>query len=286
MAGPRCSVVVHGVSTSFYRVLFLLALAGITRAAEPPASLANLVYYETGRSTARTTYWIAFALEANGTARGLFFLSTGAGQPFPVFTSGTQTGTWRQLNATSGQVDLEIATPGGGGPVNDRRTLTFASANAGSASTENTINYFGRTFQLAPISAQPPLLNCSNRSFVPAGGKAFAGFVVSGTQPRAVLIRAIGPGLAPFGVSGALPDPQLTLNAGTQVFAQNDNWDPSTGSTSIVASSAFVGAFPLAAGSRDSALIAVLAPGNYVAEVSGKNATDSGEALVEIYMLP
>lgn len=270
----------------FRRFLFLLALVGVTRAAEPPATLANLVYYETGRSTARATYWLGFALEADGTARGLFFLSTGAGQPTPVITSSIQTGTWRQLNAASDKVDLEITIPGGGNPASGRRTLTFATASSGEAVGDSPLAYFGQTFQLAPISAQPPLLNCSNRSFVPAGGRAFAGFVVAGARPRAVLIRAIGPGLVPFGVPGVLGDPQLSLSLGTQVIALNDNWDTPAGATSLSATSAFVGAFPLASGSRDAALIVVLAPGNYVAEVSGKTSTESGETLVEVYMLP
>lgn len=76
------------------------------------------------------------------------------------------------------------------------------------------------------------------------------------------------------------------LFVGTQLAAQNDDWDTPVGITSITATAAFVGAFPLAEGSRDAALVAVLAPGNYVAEVSGITATDSGDALIEIYMLP
>lgn len=83
---------------------------------------------------------------------------------------------------------------------------------------------------------------------------------------------------APFNVAGVLTDPQLQLfnSAGVLVLA-NDNW-----STDDAATRASVGAFSLANGSRDAALVATLSPGAYTAQVNGAN-NGTGVAILEIY---
>ena len=108
-----------------------------------------------------------------------------------------------------------------------------------------------------------------------------AGFAVSGSQPKRVLIRAIGPTLAAFGVTGALADTRLELFSGSTSIGSNDNWG---GAANIVAASAEVGAFALAATSLDSVIIATLPPGLYTAQVSGVGG-GTGLALVELYDL-
>lgn len=141
------------------------------------------------------------------------------------------------------------------------------------------------------------LVNISTRGFVDTGdGNLIAGFVVTGNAPKRVLVRAIGPGLTAFGVSGALADPVLRLfTAGNaSPIAQNDNWETSqpinanqTAATAaeITAASQATGAFALANGSRDAAIVITLMPGNYSAVVSGANNT-TGAGLVEVYELP
>ena len=119
-----------------------------------------------------------------------------------------------------------------------------------------------------------------------------AGFVVRGTTPRRLLIRAVGPTLSGFGVTGVLADPKLEVfRQGTEApLATNDNWSapisPST-STAAQLTAAFssVGAFALTANSRDAALIITLPAGTYTAQVSGVNNT-TGVAIVEVYDLP
>jgi hypothetical protein len=96
-----------------------------------------------------------------------------------------------------------------------------------------------------------------------------------------VLIRAIGPGLAPFGVSGLLADPRLELFGGATKIDENDNW--SGGALAEAALS--VGAFAISPGSRDAALLVTLPPGSYSAQISGVGNT-TGVALVEIYEVP
>jgi hypothetical protein len=124
------------------------------------------------------------------------------------------------------------------------------------------------------------LVNLASRARVgPAGNRTLiAGFVLGGGQAKRVLLRAVGPALAGFGVSGALPNPRLEVYdaAGLRIL-QNDDWD----GAETAATAAQLGAFALPAGSRDAALLATLAPGAYTMQVLG--GADTGVALVEIY---
>ena len=136
----------------------------------------------------------------------------------------------------------------------------------------------------ASLTAQETrLANVSALTRVGTGDDVLtAGFVIGGTTPKQVVIRAVGPtiGAAPFNVAGTLVDPQLTVfgpNSSTRVAAANDNW-----SAADAATFTSVGAFALANGSRDAAVVATLAPGAYTAQVNGANNT-SGNAIVEVY---
>lgn len=126
------------------------------------------------------------------------------------------------------------------------------------------------------------LINFSARNRVGTdAGILIAGFVVQGNRPKPLLIRAVGPTLAEFGVHGALSDPRLELH-GASLLQSNDDWG---GTASLANAFAAAGAFALAADSRDAALVATLPPGSYTALVSGIRET-TGVALVEIYELP
>ncbi len=130
------------------------------------------------------------------------------------------------------------------------------------------------------------IINIATRATAGSGDTALiAGFYVSGTVPKRLLIRGVGPGLTQFGVGGVLARPQLTVNSGTTVLAQNAGWTTSADAAAITANSAQVGAFAFAAGSADAALIINLAPGAYTAQVAGV-ANTTGVALVEVYELP
>ncbi|MDO8543685.1 MAG: DVUA0089 family protein [Opitutaceae bacterium] len=126
-------------------------------------------------------------------------------------------------------------------------------------------------------------MNVSVRKQIDAGGTLTAGFVIAGATSRTVLIRAIGPGLAAFGLTGVMADPQLALFSGAVRITGNDNWG---GDTQITAAGTAVGAFAIAnTASRDAMLITTLAPGSYTVEVSGVGGS-AGETLVEIYEVP
>jgi hypothetical protein len=141
------------------------------------------------------------------------------------------------------------------------------------------------------------LINISARAAVGTGANVLiGGFVIVGNTPQTVIIRGDGPGLAAFGVPGTLANPVLTLfNSSGAIIATDTGWNnapvlggAATGSITIqpltAALSAKVGAFSLASGSADSAIVATLPAGAYTAQVAGAN-NSSGVALVEIYEL-
>lgn len=128
------------------------------------------------------------------------------------------------------------------------------------------------------------LINVSARMNVTVGeGTLIAGLFIEGNKSKTLLVRGVGPGLAPFGVTGVLADPQITLYSSNAQIATNDNWETGTSTAAqITATSAQVGAFALAAGSKDAALLITLQPGLYTVVVGGVGNT-TGVALVEIY---
>ena len=132
------------------------------------------------------------------------------------------------------------------------------------------------------IGNTPRLVNVSARNRVGTGDDILiAGFNIEGTGTKQLLIRAVGPGLAGFGVTGTLVDPRLDVfnGAGTRI-TENDNW-----AASLAPTFGAVGAFGLTVGSRDAALLTTLPPGSYSVQVRGADG-GTGEALVEIYEVP
>ncbi len=128
------------------------------------------------------------------------------------------------------------------------------------------------------------LVNLSVRTFVGAGGEApNLGFVVAGNTPKRVLIRAVGPTLGAFGVSGTLDDPQLELFKNGVRVGLNDNWE---GDAALSATFASVGAFGLTdVNSKDAVMLVTLEPGAYTVVASGVGGS-TGIALVEVYDVP
>jgi hypothetical protein len=122
------------------------------------------------------------------------------------------------------------------------------------------------------------LTNVSARNRVNGGDDVLiAGFTLAGTGSKRVVVRAVGPTLGVFGVAGALQDPRLELYSGTTRIGENDTW-----AAELAATFASVGAFPLAPGSKDAALLVTLPAGGYTVQVRGGDG-GAGEALVEIY---
>ncbi len=173
----------------------------------------------------------------------------------------------------------------------DTPILKIENAGQGDAGTYYCIisNAAGRMVSKAvEIYNQPPtrLTNLSVRIGAGTGdntlivGLVVGGAGTSGTKP--LLIRAVGPTLASYGVTGTLVDPTLELipQGSSTALATNDNW---AGDAQITSVGNTVGAFPLSSTlSKDAALYLTPSSGVYTAKVTGVGGT-SGIALAEIY---
>ena len=131
------------------------------------------------------------------------------------------------------------------------------------------------------------LANLSTRGRVTAESPLILGFAIAGSETRPVLVRAIGPALRGFGVTDALTSARLEVyDAGGTLLAANEGW---AGAANLVQAAAATGAFPLTAGSADSAALLTLTPGVYTLHVRGGAgatagaAANDGVALAEIY---
>lgn len=170
-------------------------------------------------------------------------------------------------------------------PIN--APVGIPAGRAGESDTARTIEQAafevsGYRLQTQTAPGAGSLINVATRATAGADERALiAGFTVTGTQPKTMLLRAAGPALAAFGVSDALPAPALELYSGATLVAQNAGWSAQPDAAAIATATAPAGAFAFAPGSADAALLATLAPGPYTALVRGAPAP--GSVLIEAY---
>jgi arylsulfate sulfotransferase len=171
---------------------------------------------------------------------------------------------------------------------------TFAQLLGLSAAGETIFFYSypatncGKIYRALPIHLEntkfptvgPQALNLSTRGLVSVGDNVLiGGFIVTGTEPKTVVLRALGPSLSGFGLSGVLRDPVLSVyDSYRTLIATNDNWQMDPGQAEITAN----GLAP--ANLLESATVQTLAPGAYTVIVRGKDPTP-GTGLVELYDL-
>src|SRR5882724_8917514 len=126
----------------------------------------------------------------------------------------------------------------------------------------------------------PQPLNLSTRGLVLTGDSVLiGGFIITGTDPKTIVLRALGPSLTGFGLSTVLNDPVLRVyNSSSTLIATNDNWQSDPNHFTIEAN----GLAP--ANLFESATVQTLAPGAYTVIVTGKDSAQ-GIALVELYDL-
>lgn len=127
-------------------------------------------------------------------------------------------------------------------------------------------------------------INVSTRGKVKTGDEVMiGGFVIDGTQNRQVVVRALGPTLANFGITNPLLDPSIELRrstpTGSELVRSNDNWKDDTGQITLASK----GLAP--PDDREPAMVVILAPGSYTAIVRGTGGT-TGVGIVEVYDVP
>ena len=122
------------------------------------------------------------------------------------------------------------------------------------------------------------LANISTRGLVQVDDNIMISGLFIANQATQVVVRALGPTLADFGVAGAMVDPTLEIvNGDGTTLATNDNWKD-TQEAAIMATNLQP---PKAV---ESAILATLAPGRYTLQLRGKD-RGTGAALLEAYVL-
>jgi plastocyanin len=132
-------------------------------------------------------------------------------------------------------------------------------------------------------AAQP--LNISTRLRVQTGENVMiGGFIITGTAPKRVILRAIGPSLINAGIQEFLADPVIEVHDASTTLVTNDNWKTRSDGSSQQAEIEATTVAPTDA--LESAVVATLPANNanYTAIVSGKNGT-TGIGVVEVYDL-
>lgn len=195
-----------------------------------------------------------FSQTAAGVSAGTGTINIATGQVTTMLADNSQAIT--TVNSTSGTATATVTTSA-------KETLTFSGLAEGTLRTDR-------------------LVNIASRGAVSASDLMIAGFVITGSSPKPVMIRATGPALAAFGLGGTLPNPKLELYRGTAKIQENDDWSAAANATEVVATAARTGAFPLTAASADAVLLTTLEPGGYTAQVSSVTGAN-GVALVEVY---
>jgi ubiquinone/menaquinone biosynthesis C-methylase UbiE len=151
---------------------------------------------------------------------------------------------------------------------------------SGSASLGQSLAVLQKRKTAAFPRALTPLLNVSVRATIRPSDFVAVGFVVGGSTAQNLLVRAVGPTLAKFGVTRPLTQPVFTITHGTETVQQGSGWEDSQEMKNVTAS---VGAFSLNPGSTDAAKVVTLPPGNYSILVKSADAADEGEVVVEVY---
>lgn len=271
-----------------------------------PGRIANFSI-RSAAGTGAQTLIAGFALDGAASSReptllvrgvGPTLASFGVGRPLPDPTLELYRGATRLLqndnwDRTSRAASLASQAGAFALPEGSRDSALVPDLPAGAYTVQVGSATAGQTgvalvelFDTTPAtSAGRQLTNVSARTQVGIGDDILiAGFVITGSTARTVLIRAAGPALAPFGVTGRLPDPQLVLKRDDgSIVTQNDNWQSSPQMLEVFSR---LGAFDFTARSRDALLFLTLPPGAYTAHVSGLGTPASGVALVEVYTLP
>lgn len=165
---------------------------------------------------------------------------------------------------------------------------TYSITLSGGSAANYTLTLQNGVLTVTPFVGAR-LANISFRAYDDTGEHVtIGGFVIAGSSPKRLLMRAVGSTLTNFGLGSLeiLTDPVIELHDashGNSVIATNDNWGDNENAAEIVTTSSRVGAFNLAStDTQSAALLTSLQPGVYSFIARGKNATP-GIVLIEVY---
>jgi hypothetical protein len=203
------------------------------------------------------------------------------GNGLPPKYQPSQQGTYTYVVTPGNPNEATVTLSSGGNYVLEFTTGLSGAPNYGTASS----------FSFFQASENGFLANVSNRVVLRTAETAVTGFVIQGNSSRLVLIRAVGPTLAQFGVTPVTPSPQFNLfsGIGADQIGSGEPWSSASKFDSQAMSWIFgkAGAFQLMPGSKDVAFFGILAPGTYTAQAFDPAVGASGgSTLVEVYILP
>jgi hypothetical protein len=214
----------------------------------------------------------------NGGTGDIYTIVAADSRALVVAQSGT--GADAGLGVVDGSGRLAVATAAG---VNLSETLDPTTNAVTATADKGALSGLAFDGVRDDVTRTDRLADISTRGRAGLGDEVLiAGFIISGNSPRQVLVRAVGPTLADYGVSGVVADPVLALYSGSTKIAESDNWGVESAAATIAATATRLGAFNLPATSKDAVLLVTLDPGAYTAQVSGAGGT-TGVALVEVY---
>ena len=208
-------------------------------------------------------------------------VSAGGNATFTVAATGAAAYEWAFNGAIIPGATGPSLTLSQVGPSQSGTYVAAATSATGVVTWSSPVTLTITTGSSAAIVQRSQLVNISTRALVGSGAQALvAGFSISGSGGKTLLVRGIGPSLASFGVTAPLPQPQLTLTApdGT-TLAAGGAWGGGSALASLMSQ---VGAFALPPGSADSAVETTVPAGSYTAEVSGAGGS-TGTALAEVF---
>ena len=214
-----------------------------------------------------------FLYEADqGTDTVLKFAPNGTSTIFATLDSSVDNAPVRPIVDSADNIYLSVITQAGGGTI---YKFTPAGVRSTFVSETTVVSFMAFGPSVASPSAQ--LLNIATRLKVLTGDNVLiGGFIITGTDPKKVLILGIGPSLAQF-FSGSLSDPTLELYQGNMLLQMNDDWK-----TDQQAEVEATGAQP--SNELESAIVRTLDPGSYTAILRGKGDT-MGIGVVQAYDL-
>ena len=240
------------------------------------------------------------AVDSNGTVYVTDFVNNTIRKGVPAAAPSITTQPTNLVVKSGGSITFSVEASGAfpfsfqwyfdGTPIPGATSATFSISSVHSSDqgtyTVNVSNYLGvATSSAATLTVSTTrLINISTRAQVGTGGNILIpGFVVGGNGTETLLIRAVGPGLSQFGVTGVLAQPSLSVtNSAGTVVASNTGWGTNANPAQIASVATQVGAFSLLPGSADCATIVSLPPGAYTVQVPGIGNT-TGVALAEVY---
>lgn len=209
-------------------------------------------------------------------------VATGSTASLSAAASGAPSYQWQLNNVNiSGATNSTLLIPNATAANQGSYTAVATNGNGSVTSSAATL-----TVQTVSAANTGHLSNLSVRTFSGTGDQLLnVGFAVGGggtTGNKPLLVRVTGPALVPFGVTGTMADPTLSIQplGSTTIIASNDNW---AGDATVTSTGNAVGAFPLSdSSSLDAAVVTSVGGGACTVLAAGKNST-TGIVLTEIY---